>query len=543
MHDTARRGDPSAAREAHELFKVAHQLDPDDATVAAYYGSALALVGRDAVDPNEKVQCALKGLKLLDLAAKAEPDNIAVRTLRAYVNYRVPEHFFNRTSVATQDFSYLAERYEKDPSVLSRSSYWEILYHLGKAHQTLGEVEQARAVWEKLIQAKPSPRYLRLLRAEGMDVGDFDEDAESARNRARLLQEGVALHDRGVNGEKSAAQEAVKLFEAAVEDYPDDPMLKAYCGSSVSLAGRYADDANATFAAAIRGMKIIDEAVKMAPDEVRVRLVRAKHGLRLPELFFRRTAVAVVDLEFVRDRVAASAAELPREEWFEVLWLLGNAYFRLGVVEDAKATWDALLKEEPGGAYQALVEAQLAPQTADIAVQEVDMDDKEAVLREGIRLHDLGVKGSKDAVTKAYELIRRAFELDSDDPEVRAYYGSAIALTVRESADTSTTFSKVIQGMIHLNAAVKLAPENETARRLRAFLCYRLPETMFHLTKTAIEDFEFLREARKAKKGETADADLERILEHLASAYSRIGRDDEARAVRTELEGMKNGVI
>ena len=103
---------------------------------------------------------------------------MAVRTLRAYVNYRVPEHFFNRTSIAVQDFTYLAERYEKEPGILPAGSYWEILYHLGKAHQTLEEHEQAKAVWQKLIAANPSRKYLRLLRAEGMDVGEIEEDAD-----------------------------------------------------------------------------------------------------------------------------------------------------------------------------------------------------------------------------------------------------------------------------------------------------------------------------------------------------------------------------
>ncbi len=158
--------------------------------------------------------------------------------LRAYVNYRVPEHFFNRTSVAVEDFTYLAKRYEEDPKILSRSSYWEILFHLGKAYQTLEEPEKAREIWQKLIAVKPSLRYLRLLQAEGFDVGPIDEDAEAAAARARLLQEGVALHDRGIAGDKAAAEQALQLFEAAVEEYPDDALIKAYYGSSISLASR-----------------------------------------------------------------------------------------------------------------------------------------------------------------------------------------------------------------------------------------------------------------------------------------------------------------
>lgn len=547
LHDKARRGDGHATREAVELFKVAHQLDPDDPTVCAYYGSALALIGRDAVDPNLKVQYALKGLKFLDRAAQAAPDNVAVRTLRAYVNYRVPEHFFNRTSIAVQDFTYLAERYEKEPGLLSRGSYWEILYHLGKAHQTLEEHEQAKAVWQKLIAANPSRKYLRLLRAEGMDVGEIEEDAETARERARLLQEGIALHDRGLDGDKSAAQKALSLFEEMVEEYPDDALLKAYHGSSVSLVARFADDANDAFAGAIKGMKIIDDAVKIAPEDCRVRLMRARHALRLPELFFRRTSVAVVDLEFVRERHAQGVDGLSREQWLDVLWMLGSAYFRLDLIDDARAAWDVLLQEDPDGPYKALVDAALAPVDAAIDSNQVDPTDKEALLREGIRLHDLGVQGNRTAASRAYELLKQAFELDSDDPLLRAYYGSAAALAVRDEADTSKTFRQVIQAMIQLNTAAKLDPDNETIRLLRGCLCYKLPETMFRLTKTAIEDFEFLRKAYKDRlaKGERdgAVADrLSRVLRYLESAYRRLGRDEDAQAIANEVEGSEHGI-
>src|SRR5690606_15915200 len=103
---------------------------------------------------------------------------------------------------------------------------------------------------------------------------------------------------------------------------------------------------------------------------------------------------------------------------------------------------------------------------------------------------------------------------------------------------TSKTFRQVIQGMIHLNTAVKLDPENETARLLRGCLCFKLPETMFHLTKTAIEDFEFLRQAYQGRQDDAARETLARVLTYLEAAYRRVGQNDEAEQVAREREAL-----
>lgn len=536
LHERAHQGDKNATREAFEIFKVAHQLDPDDPTIAAYFGSCLALVARDLVDPNEKIRSALRGIKLLDRAAELDPENITVRTLRAFVNYRVPERYFNRTPVAVREFTYLAERYEQDPSVFSRGFYWEVLYHLGKAERNLESEERALATWQKLLAQNPGPRFLRLLRAEGLDVGPLADDELALAEKERILAEGVALHNKALAGGPELAEEAMRFFERAVADYPDDPLLQAYYGSCISLVGRHAADSNTMFAHAIKAMPIIDGAVKRAPDDLRVRLVRAEHSLRLPEPFFRRTAVAIVDLEYVRDHYDESRADLSREEFLGALWALGGAYWRLGIKEDAEATWEALLSQDSAGTYSARVRERLETLRADVFPVAVDPTDKDALLAEGIRLHDLGVRGNKSAVPAALELLEQALELASDDPLVRAYYGSAVALSGRDAPDTSTMFGKVIQGMIHLNFAVKAAPESVPVRRLRGYLCFHLPEALFHLTETAIEDLEFVRAAYERDGAATYGGRLDQLVHDLAEAYRRLGRHGEAEALMKGVE-------
>ncbi|NLW06512.1 MAG: hypothetical protein GX039_00795 [Clostridia bacterium] len=166
LHDAGTEGDKEAVIKAHNLLQKLRQQFPDDHLVEAYYGSTLALLGRDAIDPLERFKKANQGLKILDRIVNSAPDNARVRILRAYVSYRVPEEFFHRTPTAIADFQHLVTLYEQDRSILPQTSYWQILYNLGAAYQRSGNNDAAQKIWAKLLEETNDPHYRQLVQRE-----------------------------------------------------------------------------------------------------------------------------------------------------------------------------------------------------------------------------------------------------------------------------------------------------------------------------------------------------------------------------------------
>ncbi|NLY50434.1 MAG: hypothetical protein GX062_05475, partial [Firmicutes bacterium] len=130
-------GDQSAVKKALAFFQTAHEQDPSNSLIEAYYGDSLSLSGRHDEDPTVMFGKAIQGMKILDHAVTASPDNIEIRLIRAYHSFRLPEAFFRRTATAIADFEYLRERYNADKSIMSKEKYWQLLYDLGRSYQRL----------------------------------------------------------------------------------------------------------------------------------------------------------------------------------------------------------------------------------------------------------------------------------------------------------------------------------------------------------------------------------------------------------------------
>ncbi len=120
LHSRGVDGDVEAVKECVAAFKKLRNLLPDNNLVEAYFGSATALLGRDEVNPMERMKRANKGLKILDRTVAREPDNTEIRILRFNVCYRLPEPIFQRGTTVVEDLTYLAERYEQDPRSILR---------------------------------------------------------------------------------------------------------------------------------------------------------------------------------------------------------------------------------------------------------------------------------------------------------------------------------------------------------------------------------------------------------------------------------------
>ncbi len=149
LHSEGVNGNKSAVQKAFDLFKSLHEKEPNNTEIAAYYGSATALMGRDEANLTKRMKYALSGLKLLDSVVEKSPNFSLSRFLRGNVCYRLPEMYFHRTDTAIEDFKFLVNLYEQDNRILTKSEYETVLNNLIKACTTLNRTEESKQYKEK----------------------------------------------------------------------------------------------------------------------------------------------------------------------------------------------------------------------------------------------------------------------------------------------------------------------------------------------------------------------------------------------------------
>jgi tetratricopeptide (TPR) repeat protein len=158
LHHKGVDGDKKAAKDAYEKFAKLRAAEPKNALIEAYYGSSLALLGRDAVQPLERAEKAQNGLDALDRAVSMDPNQKEIRLLRANVSVRLPELFFHSSNTAIEDFTFLLDRYNANPGYLSRKQVGEILRNLSTAYQNAGKPDHAKATLQRLAKLDPKKK-------------------------------------------------------------------------------------------------------------------------------------------------------------------------------------------------------------------------------------------------------------------------------------------------------------------------------------------------------------------------------------------------
>jgi tetratricopeptide (TPR) repeat protein len=163
LHELATAGDKKASQWAHDLWKRAYQAYSNDPVATAYYGSSIALLGLNSVEPQRMFESIFQGLKLINTAVDLDPDNIEVRLVRAYLLYSLPESMFHMTEKAISDFEYVITEYrKKTDTTITEKLYHQILYDLGMAYRRIGSGWKAIGVWQTLLNESSDPKYQEL---------------------------------------------------------------------------------------------------------------------------------------------------------------------------------------------------------------------------------------------------------------------------------------------------------------------------------------------------------------------------------------------
>ena len=577
LHDLGVAGDKKAVVEAHKLLKEFLEQEPENVEAKGYLGSIISLLGRDSINPNERMNKALEGLKILDQVVKINPENTQVRILRANVCYRLPEMYFHRTDTAVEDFKHMISRYEKDQNIFTESYYLKLLYDLGGAYKNLNRHDEAKKTWQKLLEVTSDEKYIKLLKKEGItkskkdkkgekadiiqelpvtkevdlivkpleeeplsngeiiksdepiaaqkDGDGFYEDEQKFSNleTKESFSEGIKLYMAAKTGDKEATGKAFDYFNKANKANPDNDLITAYYADCLSMTGRDSKISSNLFVNAIKAAKLLDKVANDNPKNMTIRLIRAYQSFRLPESFFRRTATAITDFEFIIQGYEENEQLLDRDTYWRILYDLGVCYKRLDMDDQAEETWDKLLAQTPYDKYHNLIQEQLGADLGDIDTKIASMHSKEDLLTEGIRLHDIGVAGHKAAVQKAHAILEKVHEMDPDDTIALGYYASSIALLGRDANDPNTMFGNAIQGLKMLKKAISKDNTNPQLRLLRGYLFASLPEAFFPLADKAAKDLKFVKNAFEQGKSKISEELYWRVIYDLGALYKRTG--------------------
>jgi len=168
-------------------------------------------------------------------------------------------------------------------------------------------------------------------------INETEKANPSDKDGLKLL--GIAYHNLGVSEVKGAPEKAVGYLERANQLSSDDYEVLAYLGSAKTMVARDSWNVVTKVSGINKGINIMDIAVREAPDNIPIRMVRANNSLKAPK-FFNRNRVAKEDFLHIVGLIEKSPSSLDPETKTEV-------YYQLGIIfkfEENKSLAEEYLK-------------------------------------------------------------------------------------------------------------------------------------------------------------------------------------------------------
>jgi len=452
------------------------------------------------------------------------------------------------------------------------------------------------------FKLKPTPE-IKQQELEREELGTAQESGKVVAeqgDKMELLQQAIKLHDKGaLENDKEAVVKAYELLKKLSRSNPEDPVINAYYGSSITLMARDGTDPIKRMKDVRKGLGILDGVVRNAPDNIQARILRGNVCFRLPEIMFHRNATAVEDFSYLVNRYEQNSSVFSRDFYLQLLANLSTAYRNIGKKEEsqkveeklqslggekasekaqpmkqgerkkeAKAPEDSSSKSTAGPAGQLSkipveilanippnflanlppnIREQLnaflqnVPTNAEkpAPVQEeskISSEERAKLVEEAKKLYLKAKKGGQEDKLRAFNFLREAYETIPEDNTIAAYYADCLIAVGLEASDMGSMFPNLFKGMKILNRALENEPDNLELRFLRGYLAFRLPETFFHRTATAKEDFEYIIRRYEEDNSLFSVKTYWQVLYDLALVYRRLNMPEELKATLKKLK-------
>ena len=157
-HTKAVNGDTAETKSLTTDLEEWTKEQPNNHLLQVYLGSVYTLDSRDAWPGPGKLTYLRNGGKEMDAAVDADPDNPAVRFVRAINYYSLPT-FFGKRQTARDDFQILVKQIEgviQTPFVLNVETQQAIYYYAGLCYKQLSQTPQAKEAWGRGWKLNPT---------------------------------------------------------------------------------------------------------------------------------------------------------------------------------------------------------------------------------------------------------------------------------------------------------------------------------------------------------------------------------------------------
>jgi tetratricopeptide (TPR) repeat protein len=194
-----------------------------------------------------------------------------------------------------------------------------------------------------------------VLRAE---IARLDSaSAQPPGDAERLKRLGIAWHNLAVLKVDGASAVAQKWLKEASAAAPTDAQVMVYLGSAQTMIARDSWNVMTKMSEVNKGTALIDKAVRLAPDDITVRMVRMTNGLALPG-FFGRAPKAREDLVYLHGLLAKQTL-LPATS-AEICYRLGDIVQGEGDKQQATTFFEEARRYAPDSEWGKLAQGRLS---------------------------------------------------------------------------------------------------------------------------------------------------------------------------------------
>ena len=310
---------------AVEVLEKAVKEHPKRAKVHAYLGLYLGMKAGQTHDFMEAGEFVRGAFAHLDQAVALDSLDSDARFFRGILSVQVPD-FFGKLETGVRDLEFVLKHPGKDTKSKVDDRMATVWSLLGTGYQKQNQLDKARQAWQKVAELARDTSVVAQARARLVELGAPD----TAESRPALPDSPAALRELGRRSLDSAdytrAADALRRLTQLDSTNLEAFELLAQAIEHLVRTGydeRIALNTDLRTQLAFEYWRVLDRMVRLAPQDMELRLRRGAAGVNTP-FFVGRLDDGIKDLETV---VAGKVDDATRAE---ALYLLGVGYRRKG---------------------------------------------------------------------------------------------------------------------------------------------------------------------------------------------------------------------